>query len=217
MGRKVGHLVVILLLRVDRTSGNAKQILSQRYGRTLPPIFIDQTNHRPSTYQAGGLLVPPRNLENLRKRNADNARCVCWVLQNVTDPEAINSAMRLASIVRWFEDDVKADPPYNIIVSSFQECFDPNYAVYPGMRDRAFISRKAIAKIHAHAALRRDRFEFPIPAFLRHHSSVAAALFIEEVNVAVGRGILETSANTLWTSSLLARQVSGIRHPPLIP
>ena len=161
--------------------------------------------------------MPPRNSENLRKRNADNARCVCWVLQNVTDPEAINSAMRLASIVRWFEDDVKADPPYNIIASSFQECFDPNYAVYPGMRDRAFISRRAIAKIHAHAALRRDRFEFPIPAFLRHHSSVAAALFIEEVNVAVGRGILETSANTLWTSSLLARQVSGIRHPPLIP
>ena len=212
MGRKVGHLVVILLLRVDRTSGNAKQILSQRYRPTLLPIFIDQTSHQPYTQR----MVSPRNLENLRKRSAHNARHVYWVLRNVTDPEAVDSVLRLASTVQWFEDDVEANPPYNIIVS-FQECFDPNYAVYPGMRDRVFISRKAIAKIHAHTALRHDRSEFPNPAFLHHRSSLAIALFIEEVNVAVGRGILETSANTLWTSSLLARQVSGIRHPPLIP
>ena len=40
------------------------------------PIFIDQTSHRPYTTDRG-LLVSPRNLEDLRKQNADNARCVC--------------------------------------------------------------------------------------------------------------------------------------------
>ena len=109
MGRKVGHLVVILLLRVDRTSGNAKQILSQRYRPTLLPIFIDQTSHQPYTQR----MVSPRNLENLRKRSAHNARHVYWVLRNVTDPEAVDSVLRLASTVQWFEDDVEANPPYN--------------------------------------------------------------------------------------------------------
>ena len=56
----------------------------------------------------------------------------------------IDSALHLASTVRCFEDDANVDPPYNVILSSFWECFDLNGALYRRTRGQAFISGKAI-------------------------------------------------------------------------
>jgi len=136
--RKAGHLAIVLLLHVNRTLRNAKQRLVQEIWnkrRLFPTISTDDANHPSRTRQRNGLLVSPMNLENLRKQNADNAHCVCWVLRDITDSEAIDTTLRLSSTVRWFEyDDVDVDPPYDFILSSFQECSDPNKVLYPGMR-----------------------------------------------------------------------------------
>jgi len=59
----------------------------------------------------------------------------------------VSALMRLASTVLWFENGVDVDPPYNIILSSFRQCLDPNGALYRGMRNRVFISGKATVQI----------------------------------------------------------------------
>jgi hypothetical protein len=113
----IGYQIIILPLRVDRTLGNAKHRLGQvirRFKRAmLLPIAHNDANHQLRTCQPrGGLLIPVRNIASLRKWNADNARCVCWIIRNITDPEAIESAIRLAGTIRWFDGDVDVDPPF---------------------------------------------------------------------------------------------------------
>jgi hypothetical protein len=107
-----------------------------------------------------------RNLESVRKQNADNARCVSWILRNITDPEAIDSAIRLAGTIRWFNGDPNQDPPFDLIVSIFEACFDSAKQLYPGMRDRAYFSARAILQINTGARARpRERAsKYPIPA-----------------------------------------------------
>ena len=55
-----------------------------------------------------------------------------WILSNITDPEALDAAIRLAGTIRWFDDGINVDPPYDLIVSTFKACFDPTRRVYPG-------------------------------------------------------------------------------------
>jgi len=170
MATKVGHQIIILLLQADRTLRNAKLRLVQgiRSFRcaTLLPTIVEDTDQQPGVPQNGpGLLVRVRNLEVLRKQNTDNVRCVCWVLQNFTDPEAIESAIRLAGTIRWFDGDPNHDPPFELIVSTFEACFDSTKQLYPGMRDRAYFSARAILQINlrARAQLRECASKYPIP------------------------------------------------------
>ena len=156
---KFGHQTIILLLRIDRALGNAKQRLAQeirRLGRAvLLPLTIEDANYQPRAHQDGpGLRVRVWNLEALRKRNGDNARCACWILRNITDPEAIDSDIRLAGTIRWFSGDSDHDPPYDLIVSTFEACFDSTKQPYPGMRDRAYFSARAILQINMRARVR---------------------------------------------------------------
>jgi len=126
MATKIGHqsiiLLLILLLQVDQALGDAKQRLFQgtrRFRRAeILPTTVEDAD--PGAPQNGpGLLVRVWNIETLRKHNTDNVRCVSWVLRNITDPEAINSAIRLAGTVRWFQGDPDHDPPFDLIVSTF--------------------------------------------------------------------------------------------------
>ena len=76
----IGHQTVILLLRVDRGFGNFKRRLAQgvrRCKRTmLLSIAHEDTNNQLHALQPrDGLLIPVRNIANLRRLNADNARC----------------------------------------------------------------------------------------------------------------------------------------------
>ena len=146
---KIGHQVIILLLRIDRAFGNAKQRLGQEIQRLKPagllPISARDAHH--VSYNGPGLRVRVWNLEGIRRQNADNARCVCWVLRNITDPEAIDSAIRLAGTIRWFDGDSDHNPPFDVIVSTFETCFDSTKKLYPGMRDRAYFSARAVLQI----------------------------------------------------------------------
>lgn len=100
------------------------------------------------------LRVHVRNLEHIRRQNVDDARCVCWVLRNITDPEAIDSAIRLAGNIRWFDGDSAYEPPFDLIVSIFEACFDSTKRLYPGTRDRVYFSARAILRINAGARAR---------------------------------------------------------------
>ena len=169
MSTKVGHQTIILLLQIDRAFGNAKQRLAQeirRFGRTvLLPLTTMDSNHQPRAHRDGlGLRV--RNLEALRKRNMDHVRCACWVLRNITDPEAIDSDIRLAGTIQWFDGDSDHDPPYDSIVSTFEACFDSTKQLYPGMRDRAYFSARAILQVNMRARARSHECasKYPIPA-----------------------------------------------------
>jgi len=171
MSTKVGHQTIILLLQIDRAFWNAKQRLAQeirRYGRAvLLPLTTKDSNHQPRAHRDGlGLRVHVRNLEALRKRNTDHVRCACWVLRNITDPEAIDSDIRLAGTIRWFDGDSNHDPPYDLIVSTFDACFDSTKQLYPGMRDRAYFSARAILQVNmrARAQSHERASKYPIPA-----------------------------------------------------
>ena len=140
---KVRHQTIILLLRIDRVFRNAKQRLVQdirRFRRAaLLPVTFENAHRKSLAPQNGpGLRLRVQNLESIRRQNADNARCVCWILLNITDPEAIDSAIRLAGTIRWFDSDVNHDPPLGLIVSMFEAYFDSTKRLYPGMRDRAY-------------------------------------------------------------------------------
>ena len=170
MATKVEHQIIILFLRIVRTFENSKQRLVQgirRFRRgVLLPITVEDV-HRQSLVSQNGprLRVRVRNLESVRRRNADNARCVCWVLRNITDPEAIDSAIRLAGTIRWSDGDLVLDPPFDLIVSALEACFDSARQLYPGMRDRACFSTRAILQIktNSRAQSHERTSKYPIP------------------------------------------------------
>jgi hypothetical protein len=217
---RVGHQTIILLLRADRTVRNAKQRLVggfQGFRRAqLLPTTIEDAHHQPLVPRNSlGLLVRVRNLEVLRNRNADNARCVCWVLRRITDPEAIDSDIRLTGTIRWFDGNSNHDPPFDLIVSAFEECFDATKQLYPGMRDRAYFSALAILKIsmRARAQSHQRASKYPIPAV--SSSSVQQTdpdlhhvIRMLECNLDCAKPTLEfpkstnTRAHSLWMSDL---------------
>ena len=168
--RQVGYRTIILLLRIDRAFGNAKQRVVQTIRRfrhpNLLPTTIEDADRQPGPPRKGpGLLVHVRNLEALRGQNTDNARCVCWILRHITDPEAIESAIRLAGTIRWFDGDSDHHPPFDLIISTFEACFDSAKQLYPSMRDRAYFSARAILQINLGARIRSHECasKYPIP------------------------------------------------------
>ena len=109
--------------------------------------------------------LKPRDLEILHRTNTNNVRCVSWILRNITDPEALDAAVRLAGLIRWFDDGTDVDPPYDMIVSTFETCFDSTRKLYPGLRDRAYYSGRAMIWIHTLAMCKSEEFArvFPLP------------------------------------------------------
>ena len=223
LGRDIEHQAIILLLRTDRTLGDARQRLVQEI-RSLRrsgilPITRDRNDQQVAPPDDPGLLVCVRELKSLRKQNTDNARCVCWVLRNITDPEAIERGIRLAGTIRWFDGNSTHDPPYDLIVSIFEACFDSTNQLHPSMRDQAYFSARAILQIRSGARARSDQFasRYPIPAILpssfQHfqHSDpdLHNILRILEHNFGSHRPILSfpavatgTHVHPLWVSNL---------------
>ena len=109
--------------------------------------------------------LEPTALAALWKKNADDVRCVSWILWSITDPEALDVAIRFASIILWFEHGLDVEPPYKIIISTLESCFDSTGRVYPGSRDRAYYSVLAVLWIHIRAmCVSRDfALKFPLP------------------------------------------------------
>jgi len=109
--------------------------------------------------------LKPRDLDILHRTNTNNVRCVSWILRNITDPEALDAAVRLAGLIRWFDDGTDVDPPYDMIVSTFETCFDSTRKLYPGLRDRAYYCGRAMIWIHTLAMCKSEEFAsvFPLP------------------------------------------------------
>ena len=109
--------------------------------------------------------VKPKDLAIIRRTNTDDARCVSWVLRNITDPEALDAAIRLAGEIRWFDDGTDVDLPYGLIVSKYEACFDSTGKLYSGSRDRAYYSGRAIVWIRTLAMYKSEEFasRFPLP------------------------------------------------------
>jgi hypothetical protein len=219
--RKVGHQTIVLLLRIDRAFGNAKHRLAQgirRFRRTLLlPINVEGVHHQPLVPQGTpGLRVRVWDLETLQKQNMDNARCVCWVLRNITDPEAIDSAIRLAGTIRWFDGGSDHGPPFDFIVSTFEACFDSNRQPYHGMRDRAYFSARAILQINlrARAQSHERASKYPIPTISSapvqhidpdfHHVIRMLECNLQPGNPTLDfpRGDTTTRTHSLWMSNL---------------
>ena len=108
-----------------------------------PPTPSDDTQERFEPW------LMPENLAKIRRENADDARCVSWILKNITDPEALDAAVRLAGTVQWFKDGTDVEPPYDVIVSNFLKCFDSDRNVYPGSIDRAYYTGRAMLWIQS--------------------------------------------------------------------
>ena len=167
----VGHQTIILLLQIDQAFGNAKLRLIQgvhrsRPARLLPTTTEDVDDQPLAPKNSPGLKLGVRNLAALQRQNVDNAHCVSWVLQNITDPEAIDSAIRLAGTIRWFDGDLNCDPPFTVIVSTFEACFDSTGQLYPGLRERAYFSARAILQINIRERAQSSDHtsKYPIPA-----------------------------------------------------
>ena len=219
---KVGHQTIILLLRIDWVFGNAKQRLVQdirRFRRAaLLPVTFEDAHRQPLAPQNGpGLRLRVQNLESIRRQNADNARCVCWVLRNITDPEAIDSAILLAGTIRWFDSDVNHDPPLGLIVSMFEACFDSTKQLYPGMRDRAYFSARAILQINVMVRAQSNEHvsSYPIPStpsnpFRNTDPDLYHVMYMLGRRFSAPRpafyfpsGGTNTQAHSLWASNLL--------------
>ena len=147
-------------------SKHQHQLVSMVHGRSsgtelsLSPFAARRCFHRPTEYGTGGPGSPPHHqspstasLESaqvhqpepwleptdlvvIQKENTTDVRCVSWMLRNITDPEALDAAIRFAATVRWFEDGVNFEPPYDLIVSVLEGCFDSTASLYPGLAYR---------------------------------------------------------------------------------
>jgi len=137
------------------------------------PLAIKSTLHPPLPTVQYGSPVPeeitpwlaPKDLADFQRTNGSDARCVSWILKNITDPEAVEAAVRLAGTIWWFEDQANIEPPYDVISSVFEGCFGAAKEVYPGLNDRAYYSLRAILWIHTLANCRSWEFaqRFPLP------------------------------------------------------
>jgi len=109
--------------------------------------------------------MKPKDLAIVRRTNADDVRWVSWILRNITNPEALDAAIRLAGTIRWFDDGIYVNPPYDLVVSTFKACFDPTGKLYPVSRDRAYYSGRAMMRIHTLAMCKSEDFgnTFPLP------------------------------------------------------
>ena len=150
-----------------------KRVLS-RIVRTLKQRVRSLLRHPllPIDVPLRGIQIPevkpwlkPKDLAIIRRTNASDAGCVSWILWNITDPEALDAAVRLAGTIRWFDDGTDADPPYDFISSIFEGCFDPTGKLHPGSRDRAYYSGRAMVWIRALARRKSLEFSRRFPLF----------------------------------------------------
>ena len=126
--------------------------------RLLHALSLSTVRDASSNPVAASPWLAPTTLATLREMNATDLRCVSWTLWEITDPEALNAAIRLAGTIRWFEDGLDVEPRYDLIVSTLKACFDPTGKLYPGSRDGAYCSWRAILWIHVRAMCRSKEF-----------------------------------------------------------
>jgi len=192
---RANHLSPVISLREIQEDSHTSPLFIPPSPQSIPPSpqsippspYIHPSSHRINTptFDAKSLhhessssqeIIPntmgnvrswltPEDFTTIQKANAKDARCVSWILRNITDPEALDAAIRLAGMVQWFEDGINVEPPYSIIVSVFHTCSDSTRLVYPGLSERAYYSARAMLWIHTLASCVSEEFAstFPLP------------------------------------------------------
>jgi len=187
--KKGRHGTVFLTVRYKRVllqthrmwDWGVRSLLRRQSLPTMIPLEKIEV-HQPEPW------MMPKDLSIIRRTNANDIRCVSWILINITDPEALDAAIRLAGTIRWFDEGINVDPPYDLIVSTFKACFDPTGKLYPGSRDRAYYSGRAMVWIHALAMCKSREFGNTFPLLGTGHMAPGLDYDIEHllgVNYAV--------------------------------
>jgi hypothetical protein len=123
--KNIGHRILLLVLHLPQIH------------RAPPPTT-------PTTYE----WLPPTALDALQRTNTSDVQCVSWILWNITDPEALDTAIQLAATIQWFQDGLNTEPPYDLMISTLKGCFGSTGKIHPGARDRAYSSAQAILWIY---------------------------------------------------------------------
>ena len=180
--KKVRRRIVSLTVRPTQVLSRTRQMwdrvvrsLRRRQSLSTTTSLEDVEIHKSEPW------MTPTDLAIIRRTNADDARCVSWILRNITDPEALDAAIRLAGTIRWFDDGINVDPPYDLVVSTFKACFDPTNRVYPGLRDRAYYSGRAMLWIHALAVCKSKEFGDTFPHLRTKYTALGLDYDIEHL------------------------------------
>ena len=114
----------------------------------------------------------PNELATILEKNSDNAQCASWVLKYITDPEAVDTAIRLAGDIWWFKEKIDVKPLYDLITFTFDTCFGSDGMLHQGLRNRAYYSGRAILWIHTLAVCESEEFSrtFPFPTGRQYRS-----------------------------------------------
>jgi len=163
--KKVRRGIVSLIVRSKRVLSRTHRIwkrgfrsLLRRQSQSTIPLEVVQV-HRPEPW------LGPKDFATIRRTNADDVQCVSWILGNITDPEALDAALPLAGEIQWLDYGVDFRPIHRLIITTFMSCFDPARTLYPGSRDRAYYSGRAMLWISTlavfHGRVRRIRNIMP--------------------------------------------------------
>jgi len=158
---KVLRWIVSLIVHSKRVLSRTHRVWKRRvrsllHRQSQPTILLEVVQvHRPKPW------LNPEDFTIIRKNNADDAQCTSWILGNITDSETLDAALPLAGEIQWFgcgvdvrpiydqilspiSCEVDVRPIYYQIVSTFKSCFDSTGTLYPGSRDRAYYSGRAM-------------------------------------------------------------------------
>ena len=100
--KKVRRGIVSAILWVLRMTRHRVRPLLCRQSPPMIPLENIQV-------QGSEPWLTPKDLATICRTNANDARCMSWILRNITDPEALDAAIRLAGTIRWFEDGTKQE------------------------------------------------------------------------------------------------------------
>ena len=233
-----GNVWKRIWLKIITPASHFKQALSPT--RRASNRRARRRNSFPSPTPLGNIYVQPPgpwstqvDIRVLQTMHTNDARCVSWILWNITDPEAVEAAIRLAGTIRWFENGVDVKPPYELIVSAFHECFDSTGKVHPGSRDMAYYSIYGLSCGSASMRRVNPRMFHPnspdqpsgtrAPALTptsRISSKSATArtkTFSSLICIASARRLLQPTYNGLRTQCYTFRGRRGARPTPLSP
>ena len=176
-GRNLGYLYFRMRTSISRVKAIVSKALAlARVARelTVLPHQMPPPGHFVSPVYASqlwnlGPILKQQDLFLPRRTNRADARCISWILKRITDPEATDSALRLACTIRWYDDGVDSQPSYEDLNTVLFGCFGFDGKVHPGVRNRAYDSARVIGRLYVLAwaksdALAETRIPLPPPA-----------------------------------------------------
>ena len=189
------------------------------------PLLPVATAARNVQVQGAERWLKPKDLAIIHRTNADDVACVSWILRYISNPEALDAAVRLAGTIQWFGGpDINV--PYDSIVSTFEACFDPAGKLYPGSRDTAYYSGRTMVWIRVLAGCKSQEFARMFPLSTTKHEETGLDPDLRHL-LRINRGVVfnhfnvielftidpeHTPSHAQWISDALLHYSSGNPH-----